>query len=164
MNELKPKDVMRALECCGRNVGSNCHDCPYCGLSPWSAQCRLVLAKDALALLREKDAKIAELQSIAEYQQSSNMNRYFELQKKDAEIERLTAYNANLICANTDITNRHKDYVEEAERIARRDTITEFAERLGKWFSHDPAFLGVERRLVLDVVEQIAKEMKEDQE
>lgn len=82
------------------------------------------------------------------------------LREKDAEIERLTAYNANLICANTDITNRHKDYVEDAERIARRDTITEFAERLksevnGGQFA---SYKGLEIRNVID---QIVKEMKE---
>ena len=70
-----------------------------------------------------------------------------------AEIERLTAYNANLICANIDITNRHKDYVEDAERIARAEAITEFADRVCEGrVSNDP---------VVIVVRCAEREMKE---
>ena len=81
------------------------------------------------------------------------------LREKDAEIERLTAYNANLICANTDITNRHKDYLEEAERIARADAITEFAERLKTFYKHLPG--NTVGGAVEYHIDQIAKEMKE---
>lgn len=81
------------------------------------------------------------------------------LREKDEEIERLTAYNANLICANTDITNRHKDYVEDAERIARADAITEFAERLKTFYKHLPG--NTVGGAVEYHIDQIAKEMKE---
>ena len=52
MDELKPEDVMRALEFC--NFNAECDDCPYVGRC-WD------LNIDALALLREKDAEIKEL-------------------------------------------------------------------------------------------------------
>lgn len=52
MNELKPEDVMRALELC--NFNAECDNCPYVGRC-WD------LNKDALALLREKDAEIERL-------------------------------------------------------------------------------------------------------
>ena len=129
MNEMKPEDVMRALECC---VTADHNLCPYKG--DWCCDHNLV--KDALALLRRYQAENAE---------------------KDAEIERLTAYNANLICANTDITNRHKDYVEEAQRIARADAINEFAERLKSTLIAG----GIYPVLVKNSIEKIAKEMKE---
>ena len=128
MNELKPEDVMRALECHSLEDISTCDNCPYCDISV-QGSCGCDMAKDALAILREKDA----------------------------EIERLTAYNANLICANTDITNRHKDYVEEAERIARADAITEFAERLYPLHK----VLCVDDGDWRNEVDKIAKEMKE---
>lgn len=87
--------------------------------------------------------------------QTLSKNVLYLLREKDAEIERLTAYNANLLCANTDITNRHKDYVEEAERIARRDAITEFEERLIKYYD------ALKSGLVAYHIREVAKELKE---
>jgi hypothetical protein len=147
MNELKPEDVMRVLawyEVVGKNVGNV--TVPYDEL------------KAIAELLREKDARIEQLLGdIRATVELANKGA----EEKDAEIERLTAYNANLICANTDITNRHKDYVDEAERIARRDAITEFAERLkGKTiFLKDHAGnIGVVVRF--SEIDKIAKEMR----
>jgi hypothetical protein len=55
MNELKPEDVMRALErCSGERCGEKC---PCYDMSP----CEVYLAQNALALLREKDAEIERL-------------------------------------------------------------------------------------------------------
>ena len=53
MNELKPEDVMRALEICGDET-QTCYNCPY------TDHCNDA-HKDALALLREKDAEIERL-------------------------------------------------------------------------------------------------------
>lgn len=83
MNELKP-DVIRALECC--DFKAECDDCPYVGRC-WD------LNRDAIALLREKDA----------------------------EIERLNDTLA--------------DALVRAE-VAKVETITEFAERLKRFYSH----------------------------
>ena len=83
-----------------------------------------------------------------------NATRIFE--EKDAEIERLNKEVDRL----SQVVLYHDAFANDAIADARAEAITEFAERLGKWFSHDPAFLGVEKRLVLDVVDQIAKEMK----
>ena len=44
----------------------------------------------------------------------------------------------------------------------RADTVRKMQERLDKHFCHDPAFLGVEQRLIMDVIDQIAKEMLEE--
>ena len=53
MNELKPEDVMRALECCSRDEECVGEECPYhAGMF-----CTTRISQDALALLREKDAE-----------------------------------------------------------------------------------------------------------
>ena len=175
MNELKPEDVMRALVYCTMN-GLCTDGCPLFEHRKTNL-CGLILNKNALALLREKDARIKELEEAqgAEFtcfvgdphkvdhcpygDELARLHK--EVAEKDAEIERLTAYNANLICANTDITNRHKDYVEEAERIARADAITEFAERLK---ANNPKTVGCDvfyPFVYFETIDQIAKEMKE---
>ncbi len=61
MNELKPEDVMRALECC---LVSNTHQCEDCENCPFdecpNTICQNLLAYHALALLREYQAENAE--------------------------------------------------------------------------------------------------------
>jgi hypothetical protein len=57
MNELKPEDVMRALECCREDL----HMCSVCPLNEHNDFCQEDLHRSALALLREKDAEIERL-------------------------------------------------------------------------------------------------------
>ena len=59
MNEMKPEDVMRALECLVECIDSGlCNDsCPQ----HRNTYCRYYILKAALALLREKDAEIERL-------------------------------------------------------------------------------------------------------
>jgi hypothetical protein len=196
MNELKPEDVMKALErmaskanCnhmrhlegCGYfciRLGKNVDDMakgrsPECNENcehfapPYIEQ----VLRSAIALLREKDAEIERLREIivkGDYSsytarlatESWHRNNLERIRRLEAEIERLTVYNANLICANTDITNRHKDYVEEAERIARADAITEFAKR-AKSEVNGGQFASYKGLEIRNVIDQIAKEMKE---
>ena len=67
MNELKPEDVMRALELHADYATDNCFECPYEKyLSKADWNCVHHLSMDALALLREKDAEIERLQEIAD--------------------------------------------------------------------------------------------------
>ena len=137
---------------------------------------------DALALLREKDAEIEKLEltlhgvmwSVDKWLDEADYNQdqvkraitmrektLRIVEEKDAEIERLTAYNANLICANTDITNRHKDYVEEAERIARADAIEKVKLRLSMRFGTYTDKDMTPIKELFGLIDQIAKEMKE---
>lgn len=60
MNELKPEDVMRALECFANEKRCEGEQCAYFKLRV--GFCGSDLAKDALALLREKDAEIERLE------------------------------------------------------------------------------------------------------
>lgn len=56
-NELKPEDVMRALEICAKPYSQdkvqNCKTCPY-----WLRECDKEFIPDVISLLREKDAEI----------------------------------------------------------------------------------------------------------
>ncbi len=60
MNEKKPEDVMRALEC---HIKRRCWDCPIGkeDIQQLSKPCSQLIAELALALLREKDAEIERL-------------------------------------------------------------------------------------------------------
>lgn len=62
MNEMKPEDVMRALECCDRGSSCVC-DCDNCPYYRCDVPCKAKLHADAIALLREKDAEIERLSS-----------------------------------------------------------------------------------------------------
>jgi hypothetical protein len=60
MNELKPEDVMRALECCVIQC-AECTKCPMYNRKDNRRSCYADLKIRALALLREKDAEIEKL-------------------------------------------------------------------------------------------------------
>lgn len=147
MNKLNTKDVMRALECCTRGRKHKddrpCLECPYnfCNIvggtdeRQVSGTCQGWMMKDALALLHEKDATIDAL------------NGLFVKATSDAEQERFQCKN---ICKPT-----YKNLLE----TARAEAITEFAERLKRFYrnlSGKTVGGSVEYH-----IEQIAKEMKE---
>ena len=60
MNELKPEEVMKALECCA-SLKYLCEQCPIDQKKKDDCICGQFLAKNALTLLREKDAEIERL-------------------------------------------------------------------------------------------------------
>ena len=63
MNELKPEDVMRALEYC--TSGGSCLRCVYDKGKHFSKEGAMACyMRDALALLREKDAEIEMLKEM----------------------------------------------------------------------------------------------------
>ena len=88
MNEMKPEDVMQALECCDRGSSCvcDCDNCPYYGCD---VPCKDKLHKDALALLREKDALIAKHEAYIDTLNDDKSCLVEQIEKKDAEIERL---------------------------------------------------------------------------
>lgn len=96
MNELKPEDVMKALEYCAHNM--RCYECPYVIVK--GGKCHSNMITDALALLREKDARIEQLEAENREVHSNwqklkkSLDEVSEedkriLAEKDAEIERL---------------------------------------------------------------------------
>ena len=85
MNEMKPEDVMRALECC---VNGSCADCPNDEIGTYS-QCITLVMKNALALLREKDALIAKHEAYIDNLNDDKAYLVEQLNEKEAKIERL---------------------------------------------------------------------------
>ena len=57
--------------------------------------------------------------------------------------------------------SRYTENIVQMAKQDRADTVRKMQERLDKHFCHDPASLGVEQSLIMDVIEQIAKEMLE---
>ena len=121
------------------------------------------MAKDALALLREKDATIADyILQIAEMQKqiatqdrilTDFMKRKEIEADKDAEIERLQGA--------VEQYEQERKYHFAMSRKAQADAITEFAERLKK-------FYGILKGKTVGGsveyhIDQIAKEMREKQ-
>jgi hypothetical protein len=113
MNELKPEDVMRALECCADKRCYGTRD--SCPLFDWNEEddawvCTNKLCKAALALLRENDAEIKGLVE----GWSKDQDRFEKVcAEKDAEIERLNAEMKILRC-------------EDCWNLAQTEAITEF--------------------------------------
>ena len=143
MNEMKPEDVMRALEHCA-NYKSQEVSCVGC---PLYRKCDVnTLEGLALALLREKDAEIERL--------TVNMNAFGLTAKNLAEDnERLTAQIEHCdACDRIGLT--HSEH-EVCIKQARADAITEFAERLVTYYN------ALKSGLVAYHIEQIAKEMRE---
>lgn len=137
MNELKTEDVMRALEICADKT-QTCEDCPYID------HCSDV-NKDALALLREKDAEIERLKSdigaTCVFLEKSREEDRKEHDKQMALIREI-AQNIPLRIAE-----------------ARAEAITEFAERLKKFYANlSGKTVGGSVEYHID---QIAKEMRE---
>lgn len=178
--------VIKALECCTTiNVNvKNCGECPLryenCTIELPNACLSLIkeLAEDnewSAKRIIEADKKVAELteekvelwnernriyndlqdwKAIAEGYQKQFEDCAEDRAKLTEENERLIndrgALCSHLVCAETEKT------------IIIADTVREMKERLDKHFCHDPAFLGVEQRLIMDVIDQNAKEMIEN--
>lgn len=155
---MKPEDVMRALEHCSNDECSGV--CPYDDGELNCDGCTTHLMKDAIALLREKNALNAELtQTIAKktalYEElqlgwSEDQERTRRLlDAKDAEIERLKYILESYALQYG--TVRGKEYFLSR---ARADAITEFAQRIVK-------AIHPEYPLSVCQVYRIAQEMKE---
>ena len=84
-----------------------------------------------------------------------------ENEKLKERLEREAKCQYDLCGQIVDLKSIAEQYQKQFE-YAKSDTVREFAERLNKHFCHDPAFLGVEQRLIMGVVDQIAKEMLGD--
>ena len=161
MNELKPEDVMRALECCKSANTIDCDGCPYKGThdaKDFYIRCRNFLIRDALALLRENDAHIKMLDEDRMGWADEAVKAQMKVNEKDAEIERLTklqheAEQRRALCENLCYPT-YKELVKDQ----RAEAITEFAERADAEFSNRTAFSGVDVR---ERIAKIAKEMKE---
>lgn len=126
---MKPEDVMKALECCV--VNSNCNGCPFWEGYVTHNNCLQIAIKNAIALLREKDAEIERLTRICD----SYVLQYGTAVDKEAFL-------------------KHE----------RADTVRKMQERLRKEAYPFPCAIGVEYAVPYCKVDQIAKEILEENE
>ena len=134
MNEMKPEDVMRALECCTRiyrgDTGS--YECSLCKYKEFGEKCDLELIADALALLREKDALIAKHEAYIDNLNDDKAYLVEQLNEKDAEIERLNKEVDRL----SQVVLYHDAFANDAIADARAEAINTFANRLKTFYGH----------------------------
>jgi hypothetical protein len=137
MNELKPEDVVRALECCANR---SCEGCP---LERPNEDCVSGLPKAALALLREKDAEIERL-------------------KDEYEIKCETRFGKITIPKMRSLG----EGAELIYKEIRAEAITEFALRLKSCEFYEVAdqYDGMQYVDFCDWVDKIVKEMKEGED
>lgn len=169
MNEMKPEDVMRALELCtSPERDANCPiNCPYGDVG----SCDQLLMAHSLAVILELENRLKECENgyagTLHIERCKLHDAERKLAEKDAEIERLTvelqamrgaanSYKMHIVEQKKELTERkmmaemHRFTVEEI----RAEAITEFSDRLIKkcdapnwcvWMSE---------------IEDLAKEMK----
>lgn len=156
MENLNAETVKKALECCSADT-TDCHSCPYSEFSEFN--CFDNAKKDALALINSQEQRIeAYRQELGEVRIAlAEANK--ERQELTEENERLREQAYRLEC---DLQlNADEKAVAKAIEQTKKATVRKMQERLDKHFCHDPAFLGVEQRLIMGAVDQIAKEMLE---
>ena len=79
-------------------------------------------------------------------------------------IKKITEENERLrarVIEENHLRHQVEEMLANGMSVVRADTVREMRERLDKHFCHDPAFLGVEQRLIMDVIAKIAKELLE---
>lgn len=135
MSELNREQIIKALECCTRGRRNKddrpCNECPYneCNLVGGTSERQIAGTCQGWLM---KDA-LSLIKELTEENEKLRNDR--------------GALCSHLVCAE----------IEKRNTIA--DTVQKMKDRLDKHFCHDPAFLGVEQRLIMDVIVQIAKEI-----
>lgn len=151
MNELKPEDVMMALECCANR---SCEGCPF---ERPNEDCVSGLPKAAVALLREKDAGIAMMAECIERQDK-------ELAKKGAEIERLkNSITFQVVMPDEKMEEIKAECLKRVEldiKAIKAEAITEFFDRVCKEVAQTPNANEFFINAWKEKIEEIAKEMK----
>ena len=138
MNELKPEDVMRALECCASGTGGEaCNGCPFNERKVCDNDMN-ALEKAALALLREKDAEIERL-------------------NEQIEIEHLAYKNLQeLYYGDVKYLSDNITALIDKLETARAEAITEFAKELTSELIKG----GIYPVFVKGAIERTAKKLK----
>ena len=142
MNELKPEDVIKALECCERRDCERCNYKQRCGDA-----CVLYLCGDALALLRLREDLIKASDE--------------ELAEKDAEIDRLrNSITFQVVMPDEKMEEIKAECLKRVEldiKAIKAEAISEFAEKLKEaakyipWCDYTP---------VINCIDEIAEKLK----
>ena len=137
---MTDNEIIKALECC--SVAKTPDDCERLGCPCFSNPKICIFSDENVVILSALDL----------------------INRQKAEIERLTYYNENLQCANTDILGKHVDYIKEA----RVEAYKEFAERLKGWALAEyenpervlPECVFVSVESINDLLEEMTEETK----
>lgn len=172
MNELERKKLKEGLEQCEKEA--TCSGCPYFS----KIGCKKHLYQDALALIKEQEQKIFELENRLKecengYKGTSFLDRC-KLHDAEEKIKKLTARNEKLESMRT-IDDRYKfcniigdayiytKTLEDYNKLRadfRIDTVQKFAERLKKFYGN---FKGASQGYVIEYhIDQIAEELRKE--
>lgn len=172
LNELKPEDVMRALEC---HIKRRCYDCPLGKeeIEDLSKPCSTMIAELSLALLREKHSLIEVLAKNNADLEAELAETHDLCEEKDAEIESYRKIVGDLVVRDGEVVGiidgKETRYIDKsvsnvlktmAVNRVKADTVrkmhSEIKERCIKGGIY-PAF-------VASTIDKIAKEMLEANE
>lgn len=155
---MTDKEIIKALECCVKApYCSKKTDCPYKGID----NCVKKHTLDAIDLINRQQADL-------EFAKKINALQMEELQKAQAEIERLNS--PVLIIDNVDLSeneiaeklrNLPVQIFPDNEEQIRNEAIKEFAERLKKEYTE--TFL-VSGDTVIEILDNLVKETEGDAE
>lgn len=120
--------VMLALNCCAADDLRTCRECPYAmtinGIKTNSSTCVMELASDALALLKEQEARVMDAEEVA---------RFTEEIYQWLWIEEIQTTTWNLYCLRTFVYSKHPDTGEfYILAIGYRDTVKLEGDEYGK--------------------------------
>lgn len=154
--KLNAEQVKKALERDIRISMALNYECPRITYSK---------LRDSLALINSQEQRIKELTKDVERVAKQCGEIIVECDERDAErlkqVAKLTEENERLRAIPEQLHKEMSERIVEERKIERKLAVRKMQERLDKHFCHDPAFLGVEQRLIMDVIDQIAKEMLE---
>ena len=154
--ELNKEQIIKALECCHTDKFS-CIDCPFQYLNKFK-ECTNI-NKNAVALIKELAEENERLRGENEQWRNDWERNQSQWEEAYGKLEQENIEQDEAII-------RALKEMGKIRQETKADTVRKMQERLDKRFCHDPAFLGVEQRLIMDVIDQIAKEILEggDQE
>ena len=144
--KLKRDEIIKALECCTSEVTIefNCSECPYIRKG-----CNIAVMRDALALIKELTEKNEKWQTVALKQEDTMQMIAQEKQAIYDELVTVKDENERLHASCTELTrNLHE---------CKADTVRKMQERIAEHATN-----GFPRKIRLDVVDKIAKEILED--
>jgi cell division protein FtsB len=161
--ELNREQIIKALECISRTEDVLCEGCDYRKYD--GLACHRIGAKNALSLIKELTAKIAEWEEECDLRGDMWCKLNEENKRLTEENERLSAYNENLIKENTYLSNHLLDEVEQAKDLAISCTVRQMKERIKEeaksiYLLSDPPKIMLELRE--DVLGQIAREIESE--
>jgi hypothetical protein len=136
--ELNREKIIKALECCV--VNSNCNGCPFWEGYVTHRNCLQTACKNALSLIKELTEENERLRAENDKYEAENHAEFNKWLKLEEATKR-----------------HHAELFEEAKIAVKEETVRKMQERIAEHATN-----GYPRKVRLDVIDQIAKEMVEE--